>query len=111
MEEVCINSEPVFDEDDDNEVEEDCSAVEYDNESGERYSRKEPLPPTIGLEFDSFDEAYDFYNVYAKEQGFGIRVSNSWFRSKRKERYRAKLSCSTPSYVYQHYLDGQKFKA
>ncbi|XP_021691243.2 protein FAR1-RELATED SEQUENCE 6 [Hevea brasiliensis] len=98
MEEVCLNSEPVFDEGNDYEFEEDCSAVEHDNETSERYLKKEPLPPTVGLEFDSFDEVYDFYNVYAKEQGFGIRVSNSWFRSKRKERYRAKLSCSSAGF-------------
>ncbi|KDP33573.1 hypothetical protein JCGZ_07144 [Jatropha curcas] len=98
MEEVCLNSEPVFDEGDDYDIEEDCGIVEHDNETAERYSKKELLPPTVGLEFDSFDEAYDFYNVYAKEQGFGIRVSNSWFRSKRKERYRAKLSCSSAGF-------------
>ncbi|KAG6404250.1 hypothetical protein SASPL_136495 [Salvia splendens] len=59
---------------------------------------REFLPPMVGLEFESFDEAYDFYNVYAKRQGFGIRVSNSWFRSKRRERYRAKLSCSSAGF-------------
>ncbi|XP_015572590.1 protein FAR1-RELATED SEQUENCE 6-like isoform X2 [Ricinus communis] len=98
MEEVCLNSQPLFDESDDYEVDEDCSVLGQDNETGKRYSRKEPLQPTIGLEFDSFDEAYNFYNVYAKEQGFGIRVGNSWFRSKRKERYRAKLSCSSAGF-------------
>ncbi|KAK6787163.1 hypothetical protein RDI58_015688 [Solanum bulbocastanum] len=36
--------------------------------------------------------------MYGKEQGFGVRVSNSWFRSKRKERYRAKLSCSNAGF-------------
>ncbi|WCJ30324.1 FAR1-related sequence 6 [Euphorbia peplus] len=98
MEEVCLNSEPLFDEGDEYEVEDDCTAVEHEHETGENYSRKEPLQPAVGLEFDSFDEAYDSYNVYAKEQGFGIRVSNSWFRSKRKERYRAKLSCSSAGF-------------
>ncbi|WRX33965.1 FAR1 DNA binding domain - like 10, partial [Theobroma cacao] len=98
MEEVCLNSEPVFDEVDEYEGEGDCSVVGHDDETGAKLSKKEPLPPTVGLEFDSFDEAYDFYNVFAKEQGFGIRVSNSWFRSKRKERYRAKLSCSSAGF-------------
>ncbi|KAJ9702601.1 hypothetical protein PVL29_004375 [Vitis rotundifolia] len=98
MEEVCLNSEPVFDEGDEYEIEGDSITVEHYDETSETRSKKEPPLPTVGLEFDSFDEAYDFYNLYAKEQGFGIRVSNSWFRSKRKERYRAKLSCSSAGF-------------
>ncbi|GLT25331.1 hypothetical protein SLA2020_232840 [Shorea laevis] len=98
MEEVCLNSEPVFDEDDEYDGRGDSGPMEHDNETGEKHSKKERPPPTVGLEFDSFEEAYDFYNIYAKEQGFGIRVSNSWFRSKRKERYRAKLSCSSAGF-------------
>ncbi|KAL5853202.1 hypothetical protein ACOSQ3_008320 [Xanthoceras sorbifolium] len=97
MEEVCLNSEPVFDEGDEYEADGDCS-MEHDDQAGETHMKKQPSQPTVGLEFDSFDEAYDFYNVYAKERGFGIRVSNSWFRSKRKERYRAKLSCSSAGF-------------
>ncbi|KAJ8751776.1 hypothetical protein K2173_025962 [Erythroxylum novogranatense] len=98
MEEVCLNSEPVFDEGEDYQVEGDNSFVEHDDQTGERHPEKQPLPPTVGLEFNSFDEAYNFYNIYAKQQGFGVRVSNSWFRSKRKERYRAKLSCSSAGF-------------
>jgi len=98
MEEVCLNSEPVFDEGDGYDIDGDCSVVEHDDETGETQSKKGSTPPTVGLEFNSFDEAYDFYNLYAKEQGFGIRVSNSWFRSKKKERYRAKLSCSSAGF-------------
>lgn len=96
MEEVCLNSEPVFDGDEYN-VSGNWS-MEHDGRTGENHLKNEPSQPTVGLEFDSFDDAYDFYNVYAKEQGFGIRVSNSWFRSKRKERYRAKLSCSSAGF-------------
>ncbi|KAK4375226.1 hypothetical protein RND71_005903 [Anisodus tanguticus] len=95
MEAVYPNSEPVFDNSKEYEDGEDCSVVEHDNEKD---SKKEYPQPTVGLEFGSFDEAYDFYNMYGKEQGFGIRVSNSWFRSKRKERYRAKLSCSNAGF-------------
>lgn len=98
MEEVCLNSEPVFEEGDEYEVDGDCPVAEHDYQIGETQRRKDPSLPTVGLEFDSFEAAYDFYNVYAKEQGFGIRVSNSWFRSKRKERYRAKLSCSSAGF-------------
>ncbi|KAL5559773.1 hypothetical protein UlMin_035984 [Ulmus minor] len=98
MEEVCLNSEPVFDDGDEYDIEGDCTGVDNDDRIGETHLKKEPPRPTVGLEFDSFDEAYDFYNLYGKEQGFGIRVSNSWFRSKRKERYRAKLSCSSAGF-------------
>lgn len=95
MEVVCLNSEPVFDEGEEYELEGDCRTEDYDDES---QSKKQPPSPTVGLEFDNFEEAYDFYNLYGKEAGFGIRVSNSWFRSKRKERYRAKLSCSSAGF-------------
>ncbi|KAI4343343.1 hypothetical protein L6164_010704 [Bauhinia variegata] len=98
MEEVCLNSQPVFGESGEFGVAGNSSIVEQDLKSPNIQSKKNPLPPTVGLEFDSFDEAYNFYNMYAKEQGFGIRVSNSWFRSKRKERYRAKLSCSSAGF-------------
>lgn len=92
MEEVCLNSVPVFDENEDYDLDGNSFGVE------ETPGKKEPPNPTVGLEFDSFEEAYDFYNAYARNQGFGIRVSNSWFRSKRKERYRAKLSCSSAGF-------------
>lgn len=98
MQAVCLNSGPVFDDCEVYEYGEDCSVVEHDNEIHENDSKKESSQPIVGLEFGSFDEAYDFYNMYGKEQGFGIRVSNSWFRSKRKERYRAKLSCSNAGF-------------
>ncbi|XP_027348287.1 protein FAR1-RELATED SEQUENCE 6-like [Abrus precatorius] len=99
MEEVCLNSQPLFDESDevDIEVEGNSSVADHDLESFNSQP-KYASPPTVGLEFDSFDEVYNFYNIYAKEQGFGIRVSNSWFRSKKKERYRAKLSCSSAGF-------------
>ena len=83
MEEVCLNSEPLFDESDEVDVEGNSSVAEHDLESLNSQPNNSPLP-TVGLEFDSFDEVYNFYNIYAKEQGFGIRVSNSWFRSEKK---------------------------
>ncbi|GFP88534.1 phytochrome-associated serine/threonine-protein phosphatase [Phtheirospermum japonicum] len=94
MEAVCLNSEPIFGEGDEYE-DGDCSMVGL---SDNTQLKGEFLTPAVGLEFDSFDEAYNFYNVYAKGQGFGIRVRNSWFRSKRRERYRAKLSCSNAGF-------------
>ncbi|KAK6912587.1 LOW QUALITY PROTEIN: MULE transposase domain [Dillenia turbinata] len=88
MEEVCLNSEPVFNEDDEFEVEEEGTLVTHSDEIWETQFKDAPRP-TI---------AYGFYNCHAKEQGFGIRVSNSWFRSKRKEHYKAKLSCSSAGF-------------
>ncbi|KAK6149001.1 hypothetical protein DH2020_016526 [Rehmannia glutinosa] len=49
------------------------------------------------MEFESYDDVYFFYNCYAKQQGFGVRVSNTWYR-KSKERYRGKLSCSSAGF-------------
>ncbi|KAG6401948.1 hypothetical protein SASPL_138816 [Salvia splendens] len=97
MELVSLNSEPVFGEGDEYE-DGDCSVAGNSDKPDSMQLEREFLLPMVGLEFDSFDEAYDFYNVYAKGQGFGIRVSNSWFRSKRRERYRAKLSCSSAGF-------------
>ncbi|XP_021297802.1 protein FAR1-RELATED SEQUENCE 5-like [Herrania umbratica] len=40
------------------------------------------LEPTLGMEFTSEDDARNFYNAYAKQTGFSIRV-NSYYRSKK----------------------------
>ncbi|KAM0858644.1 hypothetical protein ACQ4PT_047701 [Festuca glaucescens] len=37
----------------------------------------EVLSPIIGLSFDSLGEAYDYYNLYSWECGFGIRYGKS----------------------------------
>ncbi|XP_075475072.1 protein FAR1-RELATED SEQUENCE 5-like [Primulina tabacum] len=33
--------------------------------------------PTIGMRFDSIEDAFSFYNQYARESGFSARISNS----------------------------------
>ncbi|RLN04798.1 hypothetical protein C2845_PM13G12440 [Panicum miliaceum] len=33
--------------------------------------------PTIGTKFDSADEAFEFYNMYSSEKGFGVRFGRS----------------------------------
>lgn len=99
MEEVCLNRKPLFDEDDEyGEDGGECSFIEYDKETGEGQTKRQPPQPTVGLGFESFDEVCNFYNAYGIKRGFGIGVSNSWFRSKRKECYRAKLSCSSAGF-------------
>jgi hypothetical protein len=35
------------------------------------------IDPALGTEFDSLSEAYDFYNLYSWEIGFGIRYGHS----------------------------------
>ena len=35
------------------------------------------VKPEIGMNFDSLGEAYDFYNLYSWEHGFGIRYGKS----------------------------------
>lgn len=35
------------------------------------------MNPVIGISFDSLKEAYDFYNLYSWEIGFGIRYARS----------------------------------
>lgn len=67
------------------------------SEDGSGCSRQDPLPgrtsalekairgfaenpgdivivPAFGTSFDTLGEAYDFYNLYSWEKGFGIRV-------------------------------------
>lgn len=97
MDEVSLNTEPVGDDDGDElEIDGECAMTEYISQSG-IIQGENPLPPAVGMEFDSYEDVYYFYNCYAKEQGFGVRVSNTWYR-KSKERYRGKLSCSSAGF-------------
>ncbi|XP_037469051.1 protein FAR1-RELATED SEQUENCE 8-like isoform X2 [Triticum dicoccoides] len=42
------------------------------------------INPTIGTSFDSLDEAYEFYNLYSWEYGFGVRLAKSRLNVNRK---------------------------
>jgi hypothetical protein len=35
------------------------------------------VDPAVGTSFDSLEEAYEFYNLYSWEMGFGVRFSKS----------------------------------
>ncbi|KAJ0250425.1 Protein FAR1-RELATED SEQUENCE 6 [Hirschfeldia incana] len=59
---------------------------------------KEFDPPALGMEFESYDDAYNYYNCYANEVGFRVRVKNSWFKRRSKEKYGAVLCCSSQGF-------------
>ncbi|GAB4842100.1 Protein FAR1-RELATED SEQUENCE 6 [Ancistrocladus abbreviatus] len=60
--------------------------------------RKEFVAPAVGMEFESYDDAYNYYSCYAKEVGFCVRVKNSWFKRNSKEKYGAVLCCSSQGF-------------
>ncbi|KAK7246085.1 hypothetical protein RIF29_40944 [Crotalaria pallida] len=105
-----LNSEQLLEvEDEGNELENDCGQLfeidgnEHENgrdettvvnsNSGESQG-KDYLPPVMGMEFDSYDDAYNYYNSYAKEIGFAIRVKSSWTKRNSKEKRGAVLCCN-----------------
>lgn len=53
-----------------------------------------PPPPATGMEFDSYDDAYTYYNSYARDLGFAIRVKSSWTKRNSKEKRGAVLCCN-----------------
>ncbi|KAG8362831.1 hypothetical protein BUALT_BualtUnG0033000 [Buddleja alternifolia] len=98
MDEISLNGEPAYDDEaEDFEIEGECAMTEYVGQTGNILHGDNPLAPAVGMEFESYDDVYYFYNCCAKQQGFGVRVSNTWYR-KSKERYRAKLSCSSAGF-------------
>lgn len=97
MDGVSLNTEAVGDEEADYfEIEGDSVLADYVDQTG-IFQGENPIPPAVGMEFESYEDVYYFYSCYAKEQGFGVRVSNTWYR-KSKERYRGKLSCSSAGF-------------
>ncbi|KAJ6696362.1 PROTEIN FAR1-RELATED SEQUENCE 8 [Salix koriyanagi] len=55
---------------------------------------KDYPPPVLGMEFESYDDAYNYYNCYAKDLGFAIRVKSSWTKRNSKEKRGAVLCCN-----------------
>ncbi|XBI88694.1 hypothetical protein VPH35_026624 [Triticum aestivum] len=53
------------------------SALEISIRKYAKQPDKSVVRPELGLSFDSLGEAYDFYNLYSWEAGFGIRYGKS----------------------------------
>ncbi|KAE8808791.1 Protein FAR1-RELATED SEQUENCE 5 [Hordeum vulgare] len=58
-------------------------ASQYDSDDGDVSSQ--PLPPYVGMVFDTVDDARKFYNDYAFKLGFGTHISTSKFTQKRAD--------------------------
>ena len=72
--------------------------AELDGQNGVSEGRKEFVAPALGMEFESYEDAYNYYNCYAKEVGFRVRVKNSWFKRNSREKYGAVLCCSSQGF-------------
>lgn len=70
-----------------------AAAIDDDNQDGVSDGKEYP-PPVVGMEFDSYDDAYNYYNCFAKELGFAIRVKSSWTKRNSKEKRGAVLCCN-----------------
>lgn len=47
-------------------------AVEIAMRTAQQRASKEVFEPKLGMVFDSYEEGYEFYNLYSWEYGFGI---------------------------------------
>ncbi|WJX23147.1 hypothetical protein P8452_12383 [Trifolium repens] len=77
---------------------EDDVVIELDCQNDLSEGGKEFLPPAVGMEFESYDDSYNYYICYAKEVGFCVRVKNSWFKRNSREKYGAVLCCSSQGF-------------
>nr|GMC71828.1 protein FAR1-RELATED SEQUENCE 8-like isoform X2 [Ipomoea batatas]GMD11947.1 protein FAR1-RELATED SEQUENCE 8-like isoform X2 [Ipomoea batatas]GME15230.1 protein FAR1-RELATED SEQUENCE 8-like isoform X2 [Ipomoea batatas] len=66
----------------------------FHDQDGGTSQKKSYLPPVVGMEFESYEDAYNYYNCYAKELGFAIRVKSSWTKRNSKEKRGAVLCCN-----------------
>ncbi|XP_019069862.1 protein FAR1-RELATED SEQUENCE 6-like [Solanum lycopersicum] len=96
MDGLSLNASIFEDETEEFDIDGECAMTEYAGHSGV-LEGENPVHPNIGMEFETYEDVYYFYNCYAKAYGFGVRVSNTWYR-KSRERYRGKLSCSNAGF-------------
>ncbi|VAI35342.1 unnamed protein product [Triticum turgidum subsp. durum] len=73
------------------------SALELSMRKYAEQPDKSVVHPELGLSFDSLGEAYDFYNLYSWEIGFGIRYGKSRLNAERtKTMQEIVCGCSVP---------------
>ena len=53
------------------------TAAMYDDDQEDDEISSQPLMPYVGMEFDSIEDAKEFYNEYAFKMGFGTRICAS----------------------------------
>jgi hypothetical protein len=69
------------------------------------------LEPVVGTCFDSLAEAYEFYNLYSWEVGFGIRYGHSYTND---EHYKSsqdlicQLEVKTSCHLHQSFCDATR---
>ena len=76
---------------------------------GENANTKEDITPKIGMEFDSEDEAYLYYNIYAGYVGFSIR--RDWLNRSKTDKttiISRKFCCFKAGYKKELAYDGKK---
>ncbi|KAI4338111.1 hypothetical protein L6164_016463 [Bauhinia variegata] len=98
MEEASLCGEQVTDGECDEVQKEDGVLTKLDCQNDFFEGRKEFVAPAVGMEFESYDDAYNYYICYAKEVGFRVRVKNSWFKRNSREKYGAVLCCSSQGF-------------
>ncbi|GMP34548.1 hypothetical protein CsSME_00007371 [Camellia sinensis var. sinensis] len=88
--------------------ERDGERTELDGQNGVPQGRKEFVALAVGMEFESYDDAYKYYICYAKEVGFRarVRVKNSWFkRMKEVNRMRKETRTGFPTMIRMRLVD------
>ncbi|KAF8391359.1 hypothetical protein HHK36_023663 [Tetracentron sinense] len=66
--------------------EEEINEIIRDNDEFHMLNREKSttIEPMVGMEFDSIDAVKKFYNVYAKSEGFSIRMNRSYYSKDRR---------------------------
>ncbi|KAG8386873.1 hypothetical protein BUALT_Bualt03G0194200 [Buddleja alternifolia] len=57
-----------------------------------------PIPPSIGVNFECYEDAYDFYHLRAKILGFGVRVKNPYKAKNSQEKQGVVICCVHEGY-------------